>query len=188
MTQGQVAFLFGTRQSNISAYEAGRLDPGAAVAGRIAAFLDLEPDTAHMGTWAGTLSSHAAGLRSWLAAFGGTAHDRDQSLLRTIIGMNDAFQQLTSPADRALFLTEPSTTGDPAVDALLAGMAVHWSRQTDAVRVPAWTRHRHLALEGCWWIGLDEQTPTLRARAFSNGIPSLRARGMFLDRRTLASV
>lgn len=188
MTQGHVAFLLGTRQSNISAYEAGRLDPGEAVASRIAAYLDLEPGTAHVGTWAGSLPSHTADLRTWLAAFTGPARDRDQLLLRTVIGMNDAFQQLTSRPDRALFLSEPGSTGDASVDALLAGMAVHWCRQTDAMRVPAWTRHSRHALDTAWWIGLDEQTPMLRAQAFSNGIPSLRARGMFLDRRTLASV
>jgi len=188
MSQAHVAFLLGTQQSNISAYEAGTLEPGVVVGRRIAAFLELKTGTAHQGSWAGTLPSCAAGLRTLLKSFSGSAHESDLVIMRTVIGMHDAFSQLTSPADQALFLSQPNSTGDRDVDALLAGMAVHWCRTTKAPRVPSWTRESHLYLDDAWWIGVEASTPKLRAQAFVNGIPSLRARGVFLDRRTLASV
>jgi len=188
MSQGHVAFLLGTRQSNISAYEAGTLQPGEDVGSRIEALLALTLTSAHVGTWAGTLPSHAAALRTLLSGSAGDAHARDVMVMRQVIGMHDAFSQLSDPADQALFLTKPSSTTDRKVDALLAGMAVHWCQSTDAVRVPAWTRDARLYLDGVWWIGAEASTPTLRAQAFMHGVPSLRARGVFMDRRTLASV
>ncbi len=188
MSQSQVAFLLGTRQSNISAYEAGTLHPGADVGSRIEALLSLTLATAHHGAWAGTLPSHAVSLRALLRNFRGSAHERDLLIMRSLIAMNDAFGQLSEPADQALFLTKPGSTGAHDVDVLLAGMAVHWCQKTDAQRVPAWTREQHLYLDESWWVAAEQHTPILRAQAFAHGVPSLRARGIFMDRRALASV
>ena len=188
MSQAHLAYLLGTRQSNISAYEAGTLEPGPLVADRMQAFLDLAEDTQHRGTWAGTLPSHAAALRAMSSSGGAAAPADDERALRHVIGMNDAFVQLTSPEDQAFFLTSPGTTGRRKIDCLLAGLAVHWCRLTGAGRVPAWTREPHLYLSEAWWIAIDDNTPLLRAQAFAHGIPSLRARGIFVDRATLASV
>lgn len=188
MTQTHVAFLFGTKQPNISAYEAGSLDPGEVVGERIAGLRQLSVQTAHQDSWLGTLASHAVALRELLLPLppGGVA--RDLLIMRYVTGMNDAFAQAPMPADQAFFLTPPGSTGANEVDALLAGMAVHWCRMTTAERTPSWTHAPHLFLATTWWIGLDSLTPRLKFDAFTNGVPSLRARGIFLDRTTLASV
>jgi len=188
MSQAHLAQLLGTRQSNISAYEAGTVEPGPLVGDRIRAFLDLAEDTQHRGTWAGTLPSHAAALRAMSGGGGSAAPADDEQVLRYVIGMNDAFVQLSSLEDQAFFLTSPGTTGHRTIDCLLAGLAVHWCRLTGACRVPTWTREPHLHLSQAWWIAIDDNTPLLRAQAFAHGIPSLRARGIFMDRATLASV
>lgn len=188
MSQSQVAFLLGTRQSNISAYEAGTLQPGADVGSRIEALLRLTLATAHRNSWAGTLPSHSVALRTLLRNFRGSAHERDLLILRSVIAMNDAFCQLSESADQALFLAKPNSTGAHDVDALLAGMSVHWCQKTDAPRTPAWTREPHLYLDESWWVAAEQHTPILRAQAFAHGVPSLRARGIFMDRRALASV
>jgi hypothetical protein len=43
-------------------------------------------------------------------------------------------------------------------------------------------------LDEPWWVGMKKSDKSLKAQAFANGIPSLRARGIYLDRRTLESV
>jgi hypothetical protein len=119
--------------------------------------------------------------------------------MRYVIGMNDAFRQridgqseshqdASIQADVRLFLAPPQSTGDNRADALLAGMAVHWARGAGLERSPGWTRAHHLYLAEPWWLGTVKNDQTLRAQAFANGVPSLRARGIFLDRRTLESV
>lgn len=194
MSQKHVAYLLGTRQSNVSAYAAGTLAPGSLVETRLAAFLDLHVTTAHKGSWLGTVPSHAVELRDLLAAHGGVGQEETRSpevdlvILRHIIGMNDAFMQVDDIRDQAMFLAPPSSTGVRAVDALLAGMAVHWSRVAGLARAPLWTREPHLFLENPWWVGLSTSMTMLRSTAIVNGIPSLRARGVFLDRAALASV
>ena len=47
MTQEQAAYLLGTKQSNISAYERGVIEPGSAIEQRLSALLGLEKDTAY---------------------------------------------------------------------------------------------------------------------------------------------
>ena len=186
LSQSHAAFLLGTQQSNISAYERGVLEPGPVVSSRIEAFVALEPDTAHRGTWAGTLPSHAIAL----SAAAGTLTDmeRDVAIVREVVAMHDAFTALTCDTDRALFLTEPTSTGWQDLDALLAGLAVHWCRGGGVTRVPLWTRDSRHYLATSWWVGADERMPKARARALAHGVPALRSRGIFLDRATLASV
>jgi len=186
LSQSHTAFLLGTQQSNISAYERGILEPGPVVSSRIDALVALEPDTAHRGTWAGTLPSHAIALNA--AAGGLTDMQRDLAIVREIVAMHDAFTALTCDTDRALFLTEPTSTGWQDLDALLAGLAVHWCRSGSLTRVPLWTRASRHYLTTAWWIGADERMPKARARALAHGVPALRSRGIFLDRATLASV
>lgn len=188
MTQAHVALLFGTKQPNISAYEAGSLDPGEIVGERISGLCQLPVQTAHQGGWLGTMASHAVALRELLLTLPSGDAARDLLIMRYVIGMNDAFTQAPMPADQAFFLTPPGSTGANDVDSLLAGMAVHWCRMTNAKRTPSWTHAPQLFLAKPWWIGLDSLTPRLTFDAFTNGVPSLRARGIFLDRKTLASV
>lgn len=90
--------------------------------------------------------------------------------------------QLESEADRAAFLAEPSTTGDPRWDAMLAGcvedLALHHSWE-----IPEWTRGH--ALPTFWFVG---QAPSLRAYAFAHSPISLQVRGVMVDPHDLQSV
>jgi hypothetical protein len=58
----------------------------------------------------------------------------------------------------------------------------------DEARELVRTHARHLDLDEPWWVGLKKGDKSLKAQAFADGIPSLRARGIYLDRRTLESV
>ncbi|MEI6374525.1 MAG: helix-turn-helix transcriptional regulator [Actinomycetes bacterium] len=185
-SQAHTAFLLGTRQSNVSAYESGTLEAGHIVTARLDALNALEVNTAHCGTWAGTVPSHAIELARSIKPLGGI--ERDLAVIREIIAMNDAFNALEAEADRALFLTQPTPTGYTDIDSLLAGLTVHWCRMTRMTRVPAWIRDRRLYLVSPWWVGNGSNAPKARSRALANGIPALRARGIFLDRATLQSV
>ncbi len=185
-SQAHAAFLLGTRQSNVSAYESGTLEAGHIVTARLDALYNLEVNTAHRGTWAGTVPSHAIELVRSIKPLSGI--DRDLAVIREIVAMNDAFNALEAEADRALFLTQPTPTGYIDIDCLLAGITVHWCRQTRMARVPAWTRDNRLHLVCPWWVGVGSDAPKARSRALANGIPALRARGIYLDRATLESV
>ena len=199
MSQAHVASLLGTQQANISAYEAGSLTPGSVVEERMAELLALHVDTVHTASWLGTCASHAKAIKERLRRPLKCAQDSDQWLMRYVIGMNDGVNALLSnkpgtrtdesiQADVRLFLVQPQSTGDERSDALLAGMAVHWAREARLDRAPIWAHAPHLYLDEPWWVGAADTDTALRAQAFANGVPSLRARGIFLDRRTLESV
>lgn len=199
MSQAHVAFLLGTQQANISAYESGTLTPGSVVEERMAQLLRLHESTAHTGTWLGTCASHARVIKEHVAHESDHGPRSDLWLMRYVIGMNDVFRQriggqgeshqdASIQADARLFLAQPQSTGDHRADALLAGMAVHWARCAGLERSPAWTRAHHLYLAEPWWLGTTKNDQALRAQAFANGVPSLRARGIVLDRRTFESV
>ena len=199
MSQSHVAFLLGTQQANISAYEAGTLTPGSMVEERMAELLRLHESTVHTATWLGTCASHAKTMKESLQATKHEGPELDLWLMRYVIGMNDSLNaalQATNPkrdedsiqADVRLFLAQPQSTGDQRADALLAGMAVQWARNAKLERAPSWTHARHLYLDDPWWVGMKKGDKALKAQAFANGIPSLRARGIYLDRRILESV
>ena len=183
LTQAQAAQLLATSQANISGYERGRLEPGRIVAGRIDALAALAPDSVYSTYLASTMPSAAAQLRTDLA------DDRSETdMLRVVIQASDDFQKLTSPTDRAFFLTEPSPTGSKRWDALLAGLAVHLCRQADLQRTPRWTTNTSRTLDHIWWFGRSAEVVGLRARALREAIPSMRARGVMFGRRNLESV
>ncbi len=199
ISQSHAAFLMGTQQANISAYEAGTLTPGSVVEERMAELLALHVDTVHTATWLGTCASHAKVIKESLQASTKDETKRELSLMRYVIGMNDSINTLIQQgehgrdlesvqADVRLFLAQPQSTGDQQTDALLAGMAVHWGRHAKLERAPSWTHARHLYLDDPWWVGTKSSDTALRAQAFANGVPSLRARGIYLDRRNLESV
>lgn len=199
MSQSHVAFLMGTQQANISAYEAGTLTPGSVVEERMSELLRLHEGTVHTAAWLGTCASHAKTLKESLQESTHPGLDLDLWLMRYVIGMNDSINTVihqatqdrdleSVQADVRLFLAQPQSTGDQHADALLAGMAVHWARHAKLERAPSWTHARHLYLDDPWWVGTKSSDTVLRAQAFANGVPSLRARGIYLDRRNLESV
>ena len=211
LTQAQTATLLGTSQANVSAYEKSQLQPGPLVEARIAAFAALTADSLYATYEAATLASLAAQLRADLHAA-----RSEPDMLRLVIQASDDFARLTAPADRTLFLAEPSPTGSPAWDSLLAGLAVHLCRQARLERTPRWVRDSARALDSCWWVARDDLAVEVsgrgrpragngarsragnraratsrqraQARALQEAIPSMRARGVILSRRELESV
>jgi transcriptional regulator with XRE-family HTH domain len=181
LKQADVAGLLGTSQANVSAYEAGRLEPGELVRSRIAAFGELEADSLFVTYQASTLASAAAQLRTDLR------NDvRQTDMLRVVIQASDDFARFENDPDRWFFLAEPSPTGSRNWDAMLAGLAVHLCRVARMDRTPRWTRNPSNTVDLVWWLGSD--APTLHAHALQDAIPSMRSRGVMLSRRVLESV
>ena len=67
LSQVNLAFLMGTKQSNISAYERGVLEPGSVIEQRFAALLELHPQSVFYGGGFPTLASQVVELREFLA-------------------------------------------------------------------------------------------------------------------------
>jgi transcriptional regulator with XRE-family HTH domain len=197
MTQEQAAYLLGTKQSNISAYERGVIEPGSAIEQRLSALLGLEKDTAYRNHHP-TLSSLTKELRDFLAQDARTfrlGHMRsdqelglDVDILRHVIEMNDRFNDLELVSDQQFFLSEPGSTFNSEVDALVAGMVVEWTRKTSLERIPAWVSARRRSHVQAWFVGMDGRTPLLQRRALTHGIPALRARAIFINRREFESL
>lgn len=182
LSQTQVAELLGTRQPNISAYEKGMLEPGRMLRERIEAFTRLEPDSATSDGASSTLAGYAQLIKQAL-------RNDDQDLVtRLIVQASDDFRSLDSQADIDFFLCEPSTTGDRNYDALLAGLAVHLAREARAAKTPTWTTDSKRYLQSLWYFGAAERIPNMRALAFRDALPSMRARGVIFSRRNLESV
>lgn len=195
LTQAQVARLLGTKQSNVSAYERGVLEPGSVVESRFTALLDLHADSVFAGGAYSTFATNAIELKSFIASSPTTGSqsqvDRmrgESDIFRFMIELNDQFAHAKTLEDQNLFLTEPTTTGNQDIDALYAGMAAHLARNSQLDRVPSWTINRMRPNRPAWFIGLPEKSPALHRDAIINGVPALRARGIFVSRRNLESV
>jgi transcriptional regulator with XRE-family HTH domain len=200
LTQQQVARLLGTKQSNVSAYEKGVLTPGSVVEQRLAALLALEIDSQFRKFEVSTIASSAVELKDFLVKSGvhpsglqppQSEVDRmlwETDLIRFMIELSDQFVRLTTPSDQILFMSEPATTGNPDIDALYAGIAVHLTRNGQLERVPPWTSTRMRAGRPAWFPGLPARKSILHQEAIVNGIPALRARGIYVSRKNLESV
>ncbi len=183
LTQAQAATLLATSQTNISAYESGRLQPGPLVAERIAALSSLTSRSIYGTYSASTLPSTAAAIRRDLSI-----DQPESATLRVIIQASDDFARLDQPEDHALFLSEPSPTGSARWDALLAGLAVHLCREAGMDRTPWWTTDPSRTLDDMWWFGRAAVVPSMRAHALQSSIASMRSRGIAFSRRNLESV
>lgn len=80
------------------------------------------------------------------------------------------------------FFAEPSTTGDPRWDALLAGSTEDLAMR-DGFPVPDWSRGH--ALPTFWFVG---SPPSLQAYSFARSSFSLQFRGVMIDSADLESV
>jgi len=189
LTQAQVARLLGTKQSNISAYERGVLEPGSVVEQRFAALLAVSVQTDTHKVHIPTLASQSVELRDLLDSPRFTeSTTRDSLILRSLIDSNDRFASLDGLAEQQLFLMRPGPTGEHRADVAFAGLAVHLTRKAQLPRVPNWTRNPRLHLGEVWFMGLDERQPLARAISIARGVPALRARGIFLAESNLESV
>lgn len=182
LTQSGLAKLLGTRQPNISAYESGGLLPGKVLQNRIRTFERLELDSQFSKGLLETLASYATQIKAALQT-----GEKDR-VIRLIIQISDDFHRLESETDIDFYLSEPSTTGDQKYDALLAGLAVHLARQAHSKETPGWTTRTKNYLPSFWYFGPSAQVPKMRAMAFRDAIPSMRARGVIFSRRILESI
>ena len=181
LTQAQAAELLATSQANISAYERGRLQPGRLVSERIEALAALQSDSLYATYSASTIPSAAAQLRTDLSI-----NRSETDMLRVVIQASDDFRKLSRQTDRDFFLTEPSPTGSPEWDALIAGLAVHLCREAKMDRAPMWTTDPSRSIDFVWWV--DSAAPAARAQLLQQAIPAMRARGVIMSRRNLESV
>lgn len=200
LTQAQVARMLGTKQSNISSYERGVLAPGSVIEQRFAGLLALTLDSRYRSFEVGTFASSGVFLRDFLLSSGvhpsginkpNGETDRmlwETDVIRFMIELRDQFTHLDNSQDQTFFMSEPATTGNADIDALYAGMAVHLTRTSLLERVPRWTNKRLRTNSPAWFPGLPDQHSILHRHAIANGIPSLRARGIFIDRKNLESI
>jgi transcriptional regulator with XRE-family HTH domain len=177
LTLQQVARAAGTAEANVSAYERGTKTANQRTLQRLVAVIDAGADSvvhrSQLSTAPGTAAALRAGLRQrWATA----------DLLRLVRQMRSDAAHLTSVADKAAFYAEPSTTGDPRWDAMLAG-AVDDLAVRAGVPAPAWTRGK--ALRGFWFV-TDE--PALRAYVFAHSPMALQVRGVMVDPADLEAV
>jgi hypothetical protein len=140
-----------------------------------------DADSSTMATGPGLLAT-ALALRSALASSAS-----ETELLRHLIQASDDFDALADDDARRLFLAEPSLTGDPRYDALLAGLAVHLCRRAGLPTTPAWTRDECRYLDRMWWFGLDGDSG-LQAYVFQRTPSCMRSRGVLFNADNLASV
>jgi hypothetical protein len=154
---GKVSALLRTLGLTVSAR------PGGAVAGRSGR------------TWL-TAADAAEAIRDELA------RDDTGFALRMLGRALADLRDLTHADDHALFLAEPSSTGDHRWDTLLAAAIEGECRRLD-IPAPAWTR---VAALSTWWFPVAD--PVLTARTIQRTPVEFAARGIWLDRAALTVV
>ena len=177
LTLRQVARAAGTAESNVAAYERGAKLPNRRTLDRLIAVVKVGAGSAIHSMNLLTVPATAAALRIGLRDGWTTAE-----LLRLVREMISNAQFVESAAERAAFFAEPSTTGDPRWDALLAGAVEDMAMRSD-LSVPDWTRGK--ALPEFWFVS---DRPALRAYAFAHSPFSLQVRGVMIDPTDLESV
>jgi len=189
LSQVDLAYAMGTKQSNISAYERGVLEPGSVIEQRLHALLQLNAQSAFCAGGVPTLASQVVELRN-LLAMPRCKNDSDQDsiILRVIIDSHDRFAELDNQVDQQFYLMQPGSVGLHRADVALAGMAVHWSRQAGLPRVPNWTKNPDLFLLKPWFVDGGTQGTLLETFGVARGVPALRARGVFLAATNLDSI
>lgn len=177
LTLRDVARAAGTSETNVSAYERGAKRPSARTLRRLRAAIGAGADSPVHRAKLSTIPATAAALRGGLRKAWSTAQ-----LLRLVRQMRTDAAHLDGSADRAAFFAEPSTTGDPRWDALLAG-AVEDLFVQEGMPAPAWTRGH--VLPRFWFVS---DSPTLQAYAFAHSPMALQVRGVMLDPADLEAV
>lgn len=177
LTLRQVARAAGTSETNVSAYERATKTPGPKTMRRILAAVRAGSESAVHTRNLMTVPSLAAAVRHGLREGWKTA-----DLLRLVRELRSNSGQVSRPADEAIFLAEPTTTGDPRWDAMLAGCAEDLAMRHDWP-VPPWTRGH--ALPSFWFVG---SMPSLDAYAFARSPFPLQVRGVMVDPADLESV
>lgn len=172
LTQTELAELASTSQSAIAAYEGGRREPTLPVLQRMVRAaghllsVDIDRDTRIY-----RLVDLAEDIRP--------ATD-DSRRLRLVFEFLRGADEDGHPL-RLLVAAEPSSTGSPQFDALLAAIAEDLCTRADAAP-PGWTRSPRRFLDSLWWVS---DLPSGRARALVHTPAAYRRRGVMLDRHDL---
>lgn len=177
LTLRAVARATGTAETNLSAYERGAKTPSPRTVRRLLAAIDAGNASPVFTQTLMTAPAAASALRSGLRHGWQTA-----DLLRVIREMRSNAHHVHTEADRDAFLTEPSTTGDPRWDAMLAGNTEDLAMAM-GMQAPGWTRGH--ALPEFWFVG---SMPALAAYAFGYSPFSMQIRGVMVDPSDLESV
>lgn len=177
LTLREVARAAGTSETNLSAYERGAKKPSRRTLRRVVAAVDAGANSPVHRMQLMTVAATAASLRTGLREQWTTA-----DLLRLVREMRANAKLATGPADQDAFFAEPSTTGDPRWDAMLAG-SVEDLALREHRPVPEWTRGH--ALPQFWFVST---MPGLQAYSFAHSPFSLQVRGVMVDPSDLESV
>jgi transcriptional regulator with XRE-family HTH domain len=177
LTLQQVARAAGTSETNVAAYERGSKRPSLRTLARLTAVIDAGSGSAIHQRALLTVPATAAAIRQALRQKWTTA-----DMLRLIREMRSNATFARSDRDREAFFAEPSTTGDPRWDAMIAGNAEDLAFRDD-FPPPAWSRGH--ALPQFWFVG---STSSLAAYAFARSPLSLQVRGVMVDPADLEAV
>ncbi len=177
LTARQVAAATGTSESNVAAYERGDKRPTVATTSRLLAACDAGAGSPIFVNRLLTVPGLAAALRKGLRAQWST-----RDLLRLVRESRANAGWVERPEDLAVFLTQPSTTGDRRWDALIAGSTEQLTLKR-GVPVPHWVAGP--GLPTFWFVGAN---PYFDAYALAHSPPSLKVRGVMLDPADLESV
>lgn len=181
ISQVDIAERVGTTQSAIARLERGDSDPRLSTLQRYADTLGIE---FHAAADEPTLRTVAIDIRRSLNEAGAS-----ESLRQIIQFIDDAARLDPGGVSRAI-RDEPDSVGDMRWDALLAGIAEYVSRRAD-ILVPGWAAAPGRFLRRFWFViedVLSRPVPGLAVHSFVTSPPELAARGVFLDRGSLASV
>lgn len=178
LTAADVALAAGTSESNVAAYERGAKKPSRRLEERLTNIISagaLSPIIVYRLV---TVPAAAANLRAGIRAGWPTA-----DLLGIVRECLSNSKWLSSDADEDAYYARPSSTGDPRWDALLAGVVEDHLLRLNKV-APNWTADIR-PLERFWFLG---NLRGMDAWSFAHTPPSLKVRGVILDRRSLESV
>lgn len=177
LTLAQVARAAGTSAPNISAYEHGTKRPRRSTLDRLQAAIAAGSNSVVHRRSLLTVAAAAAEIRRGLRSGWPTA-----DLLRLVRELLTSAAFVVRPVDVAAYFAQPSTTGDPRWDALLAA-AVEDYFVTRNEPAPAWTAGH--ALPTFWFVG---SSPGLQAFAFAHTPMSMQVRGIMVDPADLVAV
>ncbi len=181
LTQAEVAERAGTSQSAVSAYESGAKEPNLRTLRRLLEAcghtlqLDSRPVTRR---GASSLADLAPAIADDFA------RGDEPAGLRSVFGFADDFRGSSRAGQVALITPEPPLTGDPRVDAVLAGEAEFFAREA-GILTPRWVEGPQRFVEPWWFVA---SRPAFHAYTLAN-TPAVFARhGVFIAREVFDRV
>jgi transcriptional regulator with XRE-family HTH domain len=168
LTQADLARRALTAQSAVAAYETGARTPNLETFRRLLRACDYELDMTarpRMRRGASSLADLVTPISHDLEA------EDEQSALRLIFGFADDFRGSSRPGQIALIAEEPTPTGDPRFDAVLAATAEFFAAEA-GIGTPDWVNGPTRFVEPFWFIASRRafhaytlaQTPAVFAR------------------------